>query len=133
MQETLRIKEQHLNQKDLDYDELKKKLTANPKGNYKLKADFWKIASPAFAIINDTTQSFTGGVKNLKYTDLRKVLDIIIQLRDEAQRTQKLCEDVYNKNQELLNGGLSTFELKIHDAKIKQKIEMECHKKYGRT
>ena len=60
MQETLKVKEQKLNQKDQLYEELKKKFTAEPDMLVELKTDFRKITSPAFDIINNAC--FTHGV-----------------------------------------------------------------------
>lgn len=131
MQETLKVKEQKLNQKDQLYEELKKKFTAEPDMLVELKTDFWKITSPAFDIINNASKSLTGGVKNLKYDDLRKVLAIVIQARDESQRTQEMCKSLFAKNKKLLDGGITGFELKMHDAKLEQDLEIKFRKRYG--
>lgn len=131
MQETLKVKEQKLNQKDQLYEELKKKFTAEPDMLVELKTDFRKITSPAFDIINNASKSLTGGVKNLKYDDLRKVLEIVIQARDESQRTQEMCKSLFAKNKKLLDGGITDFELKMHDAKLEQDLEIKFRKRYG--
>ena len=96
-----------------------------------LKTDFRKITSPAFDIINNASKSLTGGVKNLKYDDLRKVLEIVIQARDESQRTQEMCKSLFAKNKKLLDGGITDFELKMHDAKLEQDLEIKFRKRYG--
>ena len=129
MQETLKVKEQKLNQKDQLYEELKKKFTAEPDMLVELKTDFRKITSPAFDIINNASKSLTGGVKNLKYDDLRKVLEIVIQARDESQRTQEMCKSLFAKNKKLLDGGITDFELKMHDAKLEQDLEIKFRKR----
>ena len=131
MQETLKVKEQKLNQKDQLYEELKKKFTAEPDMLVELKTDFRKITSPAFDIINNASKSLTGGVKNLKYDDLRKVLEIVIQARDDSQRTQEMCKSLFAKNKKLLDGGITDFELKMHDAKLEQDLEIKFRKRYG--
>ena len=131
MQETLKVKEQKLNQKDQLYEELKKKFTAEPDMLVELKTDFRKITSPAFDIINNASKSLTGGVKNLKYDDLRKVLEIVIQARDESQRTQEMCKSLFAKNKKLLDGGITDFELKMHDAKLQEELEIKFRKRYG--
>ena len=131
MQETLKVKDQKLNQKDQLYEELKKKFTAEPDMLVELKTDFRKITSPAFDIINNASKSLTGGVKNLKYDDLRKVLEIVIQARDESQRTQEMCKSLFAKNKKLLDGGITDFELKMHDAKLEQDLEIKFRKRYG--
>lgn len=130
MQETLKVKEQKLNQKDQLYEELKKKFTADPDIIVKLKTDFWEITSPAFDIINNASKSLTGGVKNLKYDDLRKVLDIVIQVRDNAKMTQEMCKSLFVKNKKLLDGGITGFELKMHDAKLQEELEIKFRKRY---
>lgn len=89
------------------------------------------MASPALNILNNTSKSMTGGVKGLKYTDLQNVLETIIQLREEAEMTQKFLKDVIKDNQRISNGGLDTFALSIHDAKLKQKLEIEIRQKLG--
>mgnify|MGYP006974971502 CR=1 FL=1 len=131
MQETLKVKEQKLSQKDQLYEELKKKFIAEPDILVELKTDFYQMTSPAFDIINNTSKSLTGGVKNLKYDDLRKVLDIVIQARDESKRTQEMCKSLFAKNKKLLDGGITGFELKMHDAKLQEECEIKFRKRYG--
>ena len=131
MQETLKVKEQKLSQKDQLYEELKKKFIAEPDILVELKTDFYQMTSPAFDIINNTSKSLTGGVKNLKYDDLRKVLDIVIQARDESKRTQEMCKSLFAKNKKLLDGGITGFELKMHDAKLQEECENKFRKRYG--
>lgn len=127
----MKIKEQDLNQKDLDYVELKKKYTANPEMDYTLQTDLKKFKSSALEIIENASKSLTGGVKNLKYTDLQKLSHLIFQISDEAERLKRSAETTYGMNQKLLNGGIAGFELKLHDAKIQQECEIKLRKKYG--
>lgn len=82
---------------------------------------------PIFDIINATSKSLTGGVKNLKYDDLKEVLHIAIKFRDELETLQRVCKDMYVKNHRLLEGGLSKFEMRLHDADL----EIEFMNKYN--
>lgn len=127
----MKVKEQKLNQKDQDYETLKKKLTAAPDILVAFKTDFHQLTSPIFERINKASKSLTGGVKNLKYDDLKKILDIVIQTRDEAQRTQEMCQSLFAKNKKLLDGGITGFELKMHDAKLQEELEIKFRKRYG--
>ena len=113
----MEAKEKALNEKDRRYKELKESLTANPEIKAELKYDFHKQIGPIFDIINATSKSITGGVKNLKYDDVQEVLHIAIKFKDELEMLQRLCKDLYTKNHRLLDGGLSKFEMDLHDAK----------------
>ena len=89
------------------------------------------MKSPAFYIINKPPKSITGGVKNLKYDKLKKILNIVNQGRDKKKRTQKIFKDLFAKKKKLLDGGITGFELKMHDAKLQEECEIKFRKRYG--
>ena len=130
MQENVKVKEQILSQKYHLYEELKKKFIAEPYILVDLNTDIYQMTISAYYIINNTSKSLTGGVKNLKYDDLRKVLDIVIQARDKSKRTQEMCKSLFAKNKKLLDGGITGFELIMHDAKVQGECGMKLRKRY---
>jgi hypothetical protein len=97
----------------------------------RFKTDFHAITSPAFDIINNSSKTLTGGVKGLKYNDLRKLLEIIIEVREEAETTQHFLKSSVEKNKKLINGGLDHFALKIHDAKLEEQLNIKIRRELG--
>ena len=75
--------------------------------------------------MNNNTKAVTGGDKNLKYDDWRKVVDKVIQARDESKRTQEMCKSLFPKNKKLLAGGFTGFELKMHNANLLEYCEIK--------
>lgn len=127
----MQLREKKLTEKEEIIEEGLSKLKAIKPNQATYKFDFSSVASPAFNIINDSKRTFTGGVSNLKYEDLREILDIIIQLRDHGQEAASMVEQTYRKNKTLIDGGLDTFNLKIHDAKLEQDLNIKIRRELG--
>ena len=106
MQKEVQLREKKLTEKEEIIEEGLSKLKAIKPNQATYNFDFSSVASPAFNIINDSKRTFTGGVSNLKYDDLRKILDIIIQLRDHGQEIASMVEETYRKNKTLMDGGV---------------------------
>lgn len=133
MQESLKLREQKLKEKEQIYSEITEELAVkvNKDIEIRFKTDFHAITSPAFDIINNSSKTLTGGVKGLKYNDLRKLLEIILEVREEAETTQRFLKSSVENNQKLINGGLDHFALKIHDAKLEEQLNIKIRRELG--
>ena len=78
MQETLKVKEQKLSQKEQLNEKNKKKFKTEPDIHVELKTNYYHMTSTAVDINNNTYNKLKTVVKNLTYHELRKDLDINI-------------------------------------------------------
>lgn len=131
MQENLQEKEQKLKKKEQIYSEIKENLVVNQELEIRFKTDFNAITSPAFDIIKNSSKTLAGGVKGLKYKDLEKILEIILEVREEAEITQRHLKSSIKNNQKLINGGLDKFALRIHDAKLEEQLNIKIRRELG--
>mgnify|MGYP000105061470 CR=1 FL=1 len=44
---------------------------------------------------------------------------------------KKCSKSLFAKNKKLLDGGITGFELKMHDAKLQEECEIKFRKRYG--
>ena len=62
---------------------------------------------------------------------MRKVLDIVIQARDESKKTQEIFKNLFAKNKKIIERGITGFELKKHEAKLQEESGNKNRKKNG--
>ena len=49
----------------------------------------------------------------------------------DSKGTQKSVKSLLAKNKKRLDGGITGFELKMHDAKLQEECEIKFRKRYG--